>query len=44
MGKGSKRRPCLEDRRKVDLRWDLAMGKITRAKYDARMKELERQK
>ena len=33
-GKGSGKRRCLIPRWLEDLRWDLALGKITREQYD----------
>ncbi len=41
MSKGSARRPCLMPRWLQDVRWDLALGKITREEYDKIIKEHE---
>jgi hypothetical protein len=40
MGKGSQQRPCLINREEEELRWDLALGKITREKFDEEMEKL----
>lgn len=42
MSKGSRRRPSQVGREEYGLRWDLAMGYITRAEFDRRYKELEK--
>lgn len=42
MSKGSQRRPSFISRQEEGLRWDLAMGYITRADFDRRYKELEK--
>lgn len=41
MGKGSARRPCQVSREEEDLRWELAMGLITREQFDQKLRELE---
>lgn len=41
MGKGSQRRPCLVSRDEEELRWDLALGKITQRTFDRKMRKLE---
>ena len=44
MGKGSQRRLALISRGENDLRWALALGKITYAEWAAGMADLEAQK
>jgi uncharacterized membrane protein len=44
MGKGSRRRPTLISEKEETLRWDLAMGKITREEFDRKIKEIKPEK
>ncbi|KKM20486.1 hypothetical protein LCGC14_1645010 [marine sediment metagenome] len=41
MSKGSKRRPCLVPRWRVDLNWSLLRGEVTIEEYDKIVKEHE---
>ena len=41
MSKGSTRRPCQISREEEDLRWALALGRITKEEYDAEYARLE---
>jgi len=43
MGKGSQRRPCLVSREEEDLRWKLALGKITHPEFCEEMKKLKKE-
>jgi len=44
MSKGSTRRLCLVSSEEEQLRWDLAMKKITREKFNQQIKKLKRTK
>ncbi len=44
MGKGSKRRPCQISRVEEDLRWNLAIGKITFEEWCAGMQKIKQEK
>jgi hypothetical protein len=44
MSKGSTRRVCLVSSEEEQLRWDLAMKKITREEFDRRFKKIKRMK
>jgi len=39
-GKGDKRRPTLVSQEEATLRWDLALGKISRMEFDQRLVEI----
>lgn len=41
MGKGSARRPCQISREEEDLRWELAMGLITREQFEDSYRQLK---
>jgi len=42
MGKGSQRRPTQISRQEYILRWDYALGKISRAKFDRQFSLLQK--
>lgn len=42
MSKGSGKRPTLISREEERLRWDLFLGRITRAEFDKKLKELKK--
>jgi len=44
MSKGSRRRPRLVSREVEELRWQLAYGKISRATYDRKIKDLRKER
>ncbi len=44
MSKGSQRRKCLIPPKLEQLRWKLALGKITFDEYEIRLKELKKVK